>query len=66
VGFDPWLHTADEVARIEAALEGTDVILRPAANLIDAIWPDQPMAPVGKAFPHPIVPTTRFAYVQPH
>ena len=42
VGFDPWLHTADEIARLEAALEGTQIRLRPSANLVDAIWPDQP------------------------
>jgi Xaa-Pro aminopeptidase len=54
VGFDPWLHTADEIAKIEAALDGTGVTLRPTANLVDAIWPDQPPAPVGKAFPHPV------------
>ncbi len=54
VGFDPWLHTADEIAKIETALEGSGVTLRPTANLVDAIWPDQPAAPVGKAFPHPV------------
>lgn len=53
VGFDPWLHTADEVARIEAALEGTGLDLRPVPNAVDAIWPDQPAAPLGKAFLHP-------------
>ena len=54
VGFDPWLHTADEIARIEAALEGSGVTLQPTPNFIDAIWPDQPAAPQGKAFPHPV------------
>lgn len=53
VGFDPWLHTADEIAKIEAALAG-GVTLRPVANLVDAIWPDQPAAPCGKAFIHPL------------
>lgn len=53
VGFDPWLHTADEIARLEAALEGTQIRLRPSANLVDAIWPDQPAPPQGRAFPHP-------------
>lgn len=53
VGFDPWLHTADEIAKLEAALDGTGVILRPCANQIDRIWPDQPAAPVGRAFAHP-------------
>ncbi len=53
VGFDPWLHTADEIAKLEAALEGTGVILRACANQIDRIWPDQPPAPLGRAFVHP-------------
>jgi Xaa-Pro aminopeptidase len=55
VGFDPWLHTADEVARLETALEGTGVTLEPVGeNPVDAIWPDQPAAPFGKAFVHPV------------
>ncbi|MDZ4395318.1 aminopeptidase P family protein [Cypionkella sp.] len=53
VGFDPWLHTADEIAKIEAALDGTSVTLRASANQIDRIWPDQPPAPLGRAFAHP-------------
>ena len=54
VGFDPWLHTADEVARLEEALKGSPVTLRAVANAVDAIWPDQPPAPLGAAFPHPV------------
>jgi Xaa-Pro aminopeptidase len=54
VGFDPWLHTADEMDRLGAALAGTDVTLRPVGNMVDAIWPDQPAAPKGAAFPHPL------------
>jgi Xaa-Pro aminopeptidase len=53
VGFDPWLHTADEIARTEAALDGSGITLKPMANLVDAIWPDQPAAPIGRAFAHP-------------
>ena len=53
VGFDPWLHTADEVAKLEAALDGTGVVLQACANQIDRIWPDQPPAPLGRAFAHP-------------
>jgi len=53
VGFDPWLHSADEIARIEAALEGSGVRLRAGANMVDAIWPDQPPPPMGRAFAHP-------------
>jgi len=53
VGFDPWLHTADEIARLEAALSGSGVTLRACANLVDAIWIDQPPPPQGRAFAHP-------------
>jgi Xaa-Pro aminopeptidase len=53
IGFDPWLHTADEIAKIEAALAGHDVSLRATRNLVDLIWPDQPDAPMGRAFAHP-------------
>lgn len=55
LGFDPWLHTADEVERLERSLEGSGVTLVPVVeNPIDAIWTDQPVAPVGKAFVHPL------------
>ena len=54
VGYDPWLHSADEIARIEAALEGSGIALQGMANLVDAIWPDQPDAPLGRAFAHPV------------
>ena len=53
IGFDAWLHTADEIAKLEASLEGTDVTLRSGTNFIDRIWPDQPAAPLGAAFVHP-------------
>lgn len=55
VGFDPWLHTADEVAKLQTALEGTGVTLEHViANPVDDIWSDQPAAPLGKAFVHPV------------
>ena len=53
VGFDPWLHTADEIAALETALEDTGVTLRSCSNYVDLIWQDQPSAPVGLAFIHP-------------
>jgi len=55
VGFDPWLHTTEEVERLERSLEGSGITLVPVVeNPIDAIWQDQPVAPVGKAFVHPL------------
>ena len=53
VGFDPWLHTADEIAALQAALEATGVTIRSCINIVDLIWQDQPSAPVGLAFVHP-------------
>ncbi len=56
VGFDPWLHTADEIAKIETALVGSGVTLVSVAkNPVDAIWVNQPDTPCGRAFAHPEV-----------
>ncbi|WP_309664625.1 aminopeptidase P family protein [Tabrizicola sp.] len=54
IGFDPWLHTKDEVDRLEAELEGTGITIRSVSNYVDLIWPDQPPAPKGQAFAHPL------------
>ena len=53
VGFDPWLHTADELATLETALEDTGVTIQSYRNIVDLVWSDQPAAPVGLAFVHP-------------
>ncbi|MGQ0609927.1 MAG: aminopeptidase P family N-terminal domain-containing protein, partial [Paracoccaceae bacterium] len=53
VGFDPWLHSAEEIGKIEAALQGSTVDLRPVANLVDEIWQDRPAPPQGRVFAHP-------------
>jgi Xaa-Pro aminopeptidase len=54
LGFDPWLHTADEIGRIEAALDGSGISLRPTENFVDAVWADQPPPPCGKVIAHPL------------
>jgi Xaa-Pro aminopeptidase len=54
VGFDPWLHTEDEIARIREGLAGHPVTLVPVPNPIDAIWSDQPPPPAAPAVPHPV------------
>ncbi len=54
IGYDAWLHTRDEIAKIEAALAGSGVVLTPCANVIDAIWRDQPAPPMGRAFAHDV------------
>ena len=53
IGYDPWLHTAEDIARIETALSGHPVTLRACRNLVDAVWPDQPAPPLGAVTPHP-------------
>ncbi len=54
IGFDPWLHTTDEIAKLETILEGASVTLcRFDRNPVDAIWSDQPPGPLGKVFLHP-------------
>lgn len=53
IGFDPWLHTAEEVAAIEKSLEDRPVTLTPTTNFIDTIWHGQPSPPMGQAFVYP-------------
>jgi Xaa-Pro aminopeptidase len=53
LGYDPWLHTPGEVERYRAAAEragGTIAAL--AGNPIDAVWRDQPPAPLAPVVPH--------------
>ncbi len=50
IGFDPWLHTQAEVARLEATLSDRQISLRPVPNAVDAIWSQRPARPDGDAF----------------
>ena len=52
VGFDPWLHTFDEIEAIRKA--ASTLVLRPTDNLIDRIWADRPAPPKAPARKHPI------------
>jgi Xaa-Pro aminopeptidase len=53
LGYDPWLHTATAVETLKAAAAkaGAELIAC-ESNPIDAVWQDQPPAPVAKAVPH--------------
>jgi len=53
IGFDPWLHPKEWLARQETALSGSGVALVPGPNLIDAIWTDRPPRPAGPVRPYP-------------
>ncbi|WP_103716676.1 aminopeptidase P family protein [Bosea psychrotolerans] len=53
LGYDPWLHTVDGVAKLEkavAAAGGTLVALK--ANPIDALWSDRPAPPAAPVEAH--------------
>ncbi|MCC1491575.1 aminopeptidase P family protein [Cognatishimia sp. F0-27] len=51
IGFDPWLLTVDQKSALEARLKGAT--LCPVANLVDAIWDDQPAPPLGAVMAQP-------------
>ena len=53
LGYDPWLHTPQEVARFRAAAEKAQAGLRAVSdNPLDRVWPDQPAAPLAPVVPH--------------
>ncbi|WP_269930379.1 aminopeptidase P family protein [Aminobacter sp. HY435] len=54
LGFDPWLHTMGDVRALTAAAEKAGATLVPlSSNPIDAIWADQPDAPLAAVEIHP-------------
>ena len=53
VGFDPWLHTHDEIEKLRRNLK-EKITLVPVDNPIDRIWEDRPPAPTEPARMHPI------------
>ena len=53
LGYDPWLHTPDGVARLERAAVKAGGSLRPVPNLVDAVWAGRPKPPAGPVVPHP-------------
>ena len=54
VGFDPWLHTANEIETLTKQVGESGIELVPTGNLVDAIWSDRPARPAGQAVGQPI------------
>jgi len=58
VGYDPWLHTPQDVERLKAGAARAGASLKPvahpAANPIDRVWPGRPPAPLAPVVPHPV------------
>ncbi|GJL70482.1 MAG: Xaa-Pro aminopeptidase [Nitrospirales bacterium] len=53
IGYDPWLHTPQDLERFQAATERVGAHLVPcASNPIDAVWHDRPQEPSGVIKPH--------------
>jgi Xaa-Pro aminopeptidase len=58
IGFDPLLHTADSIERLQKALDRTGIDVVPVkANPIDAFWPDRPAPPFAPVYAY----DTRYA-----
>jgi Xaa-Pro aminopeptidase len=54
IGYDPWLHTPQEVERLRAGVERAGAVLRPVEkNPLDAVWADRPAAPLAPVFAQP-------------
>lgn len=55
LGYDPWLHPVGWVEKTRAALEREGIDLVPCdGNPVDAVWPDQPPAPLTPVEPQGI------------
>ncbi|KEJ89369.1 aminopeptidase P family protein [Sulfitobacter donghicola] len=54
VGFDPWLHTVDQIKQAQETLADSGIELVQCRNLVDAIWHDQPAPPMEPAKIHPL------------
>ena len=53
LGFDPWLHTENQVRRYRKACEDAGAMLVPCeTNPIDAVWRNQPPPPVAPVVVH--------------
>jgi Xaa-Pro aminopeptidase len=54
VGYDPWLHTPQEVERLRAGAERAGAGLQPVeGNPLDRVWAGRPPAPLAPVVPHP-------------
>ncbi|HEV7369283.1 aminopeptidase P family protein [Arenibaculum sp.] len=55
LGYDPWLHTVGWVERArQAAAKAGGELVPVTDNPVDAIWGDQPSAPIAPVVPHDV------------
>ncbi|CUW41563.1 Xaa-Pro aminopeptidase 1 [Magnetospirillum sp. XM-1] len=54
LGFDPWLHTQDQVRTLTMACERVGAVLVPCPdNPLDSVWADRPEPPASPVTAHP-------------
>jgi Xaa-Pro aminopeptidase len=54
LGYDPWLHTPNDVERLRAATEKVGASLRAVPeNPLDKVWSGRPAAPIAPVVAHP-------------
>jgi Xaa-Pro aminopeptidase len=54
IGYDPWLHTPQDVDRLRAGVEHAGATLRPVEkNPLDAVWAGRPAAPLAPVYAQP-------------
>ncbi|HEX3535824.1 MAG TPA: aminopeptidase P family protein [Stellaceae bacterium] len=54
IGYDPWLHTPNEVERYRTAVERAGATLQALDhNPLDKAWPGRPAGPLAPVMPHP-------------
>ena len=54
IGYDPWLHTPQEVERLRAGVERAGATLRAVEkNPLDQVWASRPAAPLAPVFAQP-------------
>ncbi|MGL4414655.1 aminopeptidase P family protein [Roseinatronobacter monicus] len=53
IGFDPWLHTPNEIEALQDGLKGSGITLRRMTNQIDPLWTNRPAAPMAPARRYP-------------
>ncbi|MGI9521292.1 MAG: aminopeptidase P family N-terminal domain-containing protein, partial [Hyphomicrobiaceae bacterium] len=55
IGFDPWLHSVDEIDRLKRKLSPFGVRLKShSRNLVDRVWSDRPTEPLGPVVVQPL------------
>jgi Xaa-Pro aminopeptidase len=54
IGYDPWLHTPQDVERLRGGAERAGATLKPVdKNPLDAMWSGRPAAPLAPVFAQP-------------